>query len=100
MADQNVPIVKKYSFEKIELEDLTEINLGIVTFNRAIAGMRVNEEYVLSMAYKRCGIEETREGYDRSIIYNLKENRITVTWTPKPPEKKEENPVSGIDKKE
>ena len=82
MSKKPEPIIKKYIFSADEYEALQKVEVALIAFEQAVMGMQVNKDIILHRAYRRCGIGE-REGFTRSISYNLTTNQITVTYTPK-----------------
>lgn len=75
--------MKKYTFSKEELERLQDIEVGTISFTQAVQGMILNKQITLRAVYERLGIELNPKDVDRKIEYNLKDNWLTVTDTPK-----------------
>ncbi len=84
------PIVKKYSFSKEEHDKLQSLHIGITASNAALDGMQIYKNVILGGAYKRLGIDtEPSKEWTKSISYNLANDEITYTRTPKREEPKE-----------
>ena len=84
-------IVKIYTFSKEEHDTLQNIHIGITASNAQLDGMQIYKNVILSNVYKRLGIDtEPVKEWSKSISYNLSENTITYTRTPKKEESKEE----------
>ena len=82
MSRKSELVIKKYTFSKEENEFLQKIEMGLIAFEQAVMGMQLNKNIILGRAYNRCGIGE-KDGFTKSITYNLSSNEITVTYTPK-----------------
>ena len=83
------PIISTYSFSKEEHDKLQNIHIGITASNAQLDGMQIFKNVILGEVYKRLGIDtEPNEAWSKSISYNLSENTITYTRTPKEEEKK------------
>jgi len=76
------PITKKYTFSTDERDTLQNVELGLISFEQAVMGMQMNKRMILERAYRRCAIGE-KDGFTRSITYNLGTSEIIVTYTPK-----------------
>jgi len=77
-------IIKEYTFSTEERDTLEKLEIGLISFEQAVMGMQLNKNMFLQTAYRRCGIEDKpREGFDRTVRYNLRTAKITVTLTPK-----------------
>ncbi len=78
--------VTKFTFEKQELNTLTDIELGMVSFSHALQGMEINKRLLLQSVYDRIGLGKEPEGITRTIRYSLGKNEIVVTDVPTPKE--------------
>ena len=84
-------IVKRYSFSDEERNKLQDLEIGIVSARAALDGMQIYKNAILSSVYKRLGIDgEENKEWTKRIQYNLSENVITYTRTPKKEEPKVE----------
>jgi len=85
------PIVKRYLFSTEEHDKLQNIHIGIAASNAQLDGMQIFKNVILGGVYKRLGIDtEPNKEWSKSISYNLSDNTITYTQTPKKEEPKEE----------
>lgn len=84
-------IVKRYSFSDEERTKLQDLEIGIVSARASLDGMQIYKNAILSSVYKRLGIDgEENKEWTKHIQYNLAENVITYTRSPKREEPKEE----------
>ena len=84
-------IIKTYTFSKEEHDKLQNIHIGITASNAQLDGMQIFKNVILSQVYKRVGIDtEPSTEWSKSIKYNLSDNTIIYTRTPKKEELKEE----------
>lgn len=84
-------LVKTYTFSKEEHDKLQNIHIGITAANAQLDGMQIFKNVILGNIYKRLKIDtEPSKEWSKSISYNLSENTITYTRTPKKEEPKVE----------
>ena len=80
----NKDLVKTYTFSKEEHDKLQNIHIGITASNAQLDGMQIYKNVILGEVYKRVGIDtEPSKEWNKSISYNLSDNTITYTRTPK-----------------
>lgn len=79
----NKSITHKYTFSKEERNKLLDVQAGLVISNAQINGLQIYKSVILEEVYKRLKLNaEPKEGFTKTIEYNLGDNEIIHTETP------------------
>lgn len=76
-------ITKKYTFSSDEVNQLKDIQVGLVSANATVNGLNIYKNVLLDKVFKRCEIDgDPKKGNTKSITYNLSKNEILYTEEP------------------
>lgn len=78
-------IHQTFSFTEQARTQLQNIQIGIINAQASMDGLQIYKNVILEQEYKRLGIDgEPKLGFNKSIRYNLAENKILHTSEPIP----------------